>query len=194
MERAVPKASSTRSIHHCLLTEVTAFRVPLEHAEEQSSRARTGDGRWKASRFVRTFVPFAGRETSGGSSADSSRGSALQTPSHAIGDQEMLETASSWGSPLHSLTEESLDSGLSARAGDGSRSQERGKSSTARLALSHSSAPRKGGRRTRTGATANLPVVLPGGEIHLVPAAIRRRGTDRAPARPRRRKRGTNLS
>ena len=34
--------------------------VPLEHAEEQSSRARTSDGRWKASRCARTFVSLRG--------------------------------------------------------------------------------------------------------------------------------------
>lgn len=50
-----------------------------------------------------------------------------------------------------------LDSGLSARADDGTRSQERGKPSPARLALSDSSALRKEGRGTRTGATANSP-------------------------------------
>lgn len=81
---------------------------------------------------------------------------ALQAPSRAIGDQEMLEMSSSRGAPP---TEGILDSGLSARADDESRSQGRETSSIARLALS----PRR--RSTckcvmsmgsRTGATGNL--------------------------------------
>jgi hypothetical protein len=43
--------------------------------------------------------PFAGRGTSGESSAGSSQGSALQAPRPATGDQEVFENASSRGSP-----------------------------------------------------------------------------------------------
>ena len=161
-----------------------AFRVPLEHAEEQSSSARTSDGRSKASRCVRTFVPFAGRETSVVSLAGSSRGSALQTPAQPIGDQEMLETASSTGSPS---LERILDSGLSARADDGSRSQGRREivHRTAR-SLGPVGAPplTRQVSMTREPERRETPVVLPCDEGRVGPRAIRRPGTDRAPARP----------
>src|SRR4051812_34504683 len=85
---------------------------------------------------IASSVAFAGHETSVVSSAGSSRGSVLHAPANRIGDQEMLETVSSGGSPLTLLRkDEVLDSDRSARAGDGSRLQRRGKSSTARLAL-----------------------------------------------------------
>jgi hypothetical protein len=89
---------------------------------------------------VASFVAFAGHETSVASPAGSSRGSVLHAPANRIGDQEMLETSSSGGSPLASSEaplrrKEVLDSVRSARADDGSRLQRRGKSSPARLAL-----------------------------------------------------------
>jgi hypothetical protein len=89
---------------------------------------------------VASFVAFAGRETSVVSPAGSSRESVLHALANRIGDQEMLETSSSRGSPLASSEaplrrKEVLDSGRSARADDGSRLQRRGKSSPARLAL-----------------------------------------------------------
>jgi hypothetical protein len=49
-------------------------------------------------------------------------------------------------------------------------------------------------RSSGTGATANLPVVLPGGEIHSGPATIRRRGSGPCACMACRSQRGTNLS
>jgi len=49
-------------------------------------------------------------------------------------------------------------------------------------------------RSSGTGATANLPVVLPGGESHLGPATIRRRGPGPCACMACRSQRGTDLS
>jgi hypothetical protein len=49
-------------------------------------------------------------------------------------------------------------------------------------------------RSSGTGATANLPVVLLGGESHLGPATIRRRGSGPCACTACRRQRGTDLS
>lgn len=49
-------------------------------------------------------------------------------------------------------------------------------------------------RSSGTGATANLPVVLPGGENHSGPATIRRRGSGPCACMACRSQRGTNLS
>jgi hypothetical protein len=167
-----------------------ASRVPLEHAEEQSSRARTSDGRPKASRCVRTFVSFAGRETSVVSSAGSSRGSALHTPSHATGDQEVLETVSSRGSrPPYGATNSSTRCSrpvptMEAIRKDGESRHPHGSLSRPPVAI----------RSSGTGATANLPVVLLGGESHLGPATIRRRGSGPCACTACRSQRGTDLS
>jgi hypothetical protein len=101
-----------------------------------------------------SLVPFAGREASIASSAGSSPGGALQTPSRASATKRCSRRRRVGALLLHGGL---LDSGLSARADDGTRSQERVKPSPARLALSDSSALRKEGRGTRTGATAHSP-------------------------------------
>jgi hypothetical protein len=134
---------------------------------------------------VASFVAFAGHETSVVSPAGPSRGSVLHAPANRTGDQEMLETLSSGGSPLASSEaplrrKEVLDSVRSARADDGSRLQRRGKSSPARLALPPARSNTVVGNRS----DGKLPVVLLGGESHPGLATIRRRCLDRAPARP----------
>lgn len=84
---------------------------------------------------VASFVTFAGHETSVVSSAGWSCGRALQASTHAIGDQEMLETRRVGALSNAKARRTILDSVPSARAGDGSHPQGWGKSSTARLAL-----------------------------------------------------------
>lgn len=80
MERAGPKGAENPVQRSFLRNTRKVLRVPLEHAEEQSSRARTSDGRRKASRCGRTFVPFAGRETSVVSSAGCRQGVLSKLP------------------------------------------------------------------------------------------------------------------
>jgi hypothetical protein len=116
------------------------------------------------------------------------RGSALQTPTRAFGDQEMLETASSRGSPP------------SPASGPGEESSTRG----SRPVPTRQAARKSGGLVTSTarslalvgapqGGPANenrsdglSPVVLSEDESRPRPATIRRRrrGKFRAPARP----------
>jgi hypothetical protein len=117
--------------------------------------------------------PFAGRETSGASSAGASRGSALQTPLHATGDQEMLETcrAGALVTPSSGM-EALLDSVLSARADDASRSQER----WSRRTHGSLSRPRRRSARNvgeREPERRGRPVVLSGDESRPGPMATR---------------------
>jgi hypothetical protein len=92
----------------------------------------------------------------------------------------MLETASSGGSPRPARI---LDSGLSARADETSRSQERG------TRHRHGSLSRTR-RRSARGVEEREPerrqptVVLSGGESHPDPRRFVATGLDRAPARP----------
>jgi len=164
---------------------VTRGRSPGFHSSMPRSnphaRERVMDDR-KHLDAVASFVSFAGRETSVVSSAGSSRGSALQTPANRIGDQEVLETQSSWGSPPYPSSEGQRSStrgsrpvpAMEAVRKDGESRQPHGSLSRPPVAI----------RTSGTGATANLPVVLPGGENHSGPATIRRRGLDHAPAWP----------
>jgi hypothetical protein len=141
---------------------------------------------------VASFVSFAGRETSVASSAGSSRGSALQTPANRIGDQEVLETQSSWGSPPYPSSEGQRSStrgsrpvpAMEAVRKDGESRQPHGSLSRPPVAI----------RTSGTGATANLPVVLPGGENHSGPATTRRRGSGPCACMACRSQRGTVLS
>jgi hypothetical protein len=135
-----------------------------------------------------SFVAFAGHETSVASPAGSSRGSVLHAPANRIGDQEMLETSSSGGSPLASSEaplrrKEVLDSVRSARADDGSRLQRRGKSSPARLALpparSLTARGRREPERRQTCPSFSWVVKITRGSRRFVVVCL-----DRAPARP----------
>jgi len=167
-----------------------ASRVPLEHAEEQSSRARTSDGRPKASRCVRTFVSFAGRETSVVSSAGCRVGALsilLRTQSVTkrcsrqcrVGALLLLNGAKN-SSTRCSRPVPTME----AIRKDGESRHPHGSLSRPPVAI----------RTSGTGATANLPVVLLGGESHPGPAAIHRRGSGPCACTACRRQRGTDLS
>jgi len=111
----------------------TGFHSSMPRSNPHARERVMDDG--KHLDAVASFVSFAGHETSVVSSADWSRGRALQAPTHAIGDQEMLETRRVGALTARKHGEKLLDSVPSARADDGSRPQGWGKSSTARLAL-----------------------------------------------------------
>jgi hypothetical protein len=176
-------------------SSVTRGRSPGFHSSMPRSnphaRERVMDDR-KHLDAVASFVSFAGRETSVASSAGSSRGSALQTPANRIGDQEVLETQSSWGSPPYPSSEGQRSStrgsrpvpAMEAVRKDGESRQPHGSLSRPPVAI----------RTSGTGATANLPVVLPGGENHSGPATTRRRGSGPCACMACRSQRGTVLS
>lgn len=100
MERRGHKGVESPTSHLHLLTGERASRVPLEHAEEQSSRARTGDGRWKASRCARIVRSLRGARNVGRVFGWFVAREGCPNSHARIGDQEMLEIASSGGSPL----------------------------------------------------------------------------------------------
>jgi hypothetical protein len=139
-----------------------------------------------------SFVPFAGRETSGVSSAGWSRGSAsklLRTQSVTKRCSRMRRV----GALLHLPSTEGrgiLDSGLSARADEESRPQGWWSSSPARLALP----PNRSNTDVGNRSDGKRPVVLPGGESHSGPAAIRRRRSGPCACTACRSQRGTDLS
>jgi len=131
-----------------------------------------------------SFAPFAGRETSGVSSAGSSRGSAVQTPTRASVTKRCSRLRRV-GALL--FDRGILDSGLSARADETSRPQGRG----TRHRHGSLSRTRRQLRKERSAdenrSDGKLTVVLPCDVSRVGPAAIRRRRADRAPARPCRR-------
>jgi len=126
------------------------------------------------------------------SPAGPSRGRALQAPANKTGDQEMLETRSSGGSPSPRRKAREGPSTRSSRPvpateairKDGESRQPHGSLSRPPVAI----------RSSGTGATANMPVVLPGGENHSGPAATRRRGSGPCACTACRSQRGTVLS
>jgi hypothetical protein len=113
------------------------------------ARERVMDDRKHLGAFA-SFVPFAGRETSGVSSAGSSRGSALQTPTRA----SVTKRCSRLRRVGALLVREDPRLGALGPCRRDKSFARTVRSSSARLALSDSSALRKGLRRTRTGATA----------------------------------------
>jgi hypothetical protein len=138
-----------------------------------------------------SFVPFAGRETSGVSSAGSSRESTLQALSRASVTKRCSRRNRVGALLVHRGI---LDSGLSARA-DGEAARKSGAHrQPARLALSDSSAFRKERRRNENRSDGKVPVVLSCGESRAGPhrrfvavgQAMRPRGLPE--------KRGTGLS
>lgn len=129
-----------------------------------------------------SFAPFAGRETSGVSPADSLRGSAVQTPTRASVTKRCSRLRRV-GALLYLLVEGSSTRGSrpvptrqAARKGGGLVIR------TAR-SLALVAAP-QGEADEREPERRELTVVLPCDESRMGPAAIRRRRTDRAPARP----------
>jgi hypothetical protein len=113
------------------------------------ARERVMDDRKHLDAFA-SFVPFVGRETSGVSSAGSSRGSALQTPTRA----SVTKRCSRLRRVGALLVREDPRLGALGPCRRDKSFARTVRSSSARLALSDSSALRKGLRRTRTGATA----------------------------------------
>ena len=113
------------------------------------ARERVMDDRKHLGAFA-SFVPFAGRETSGVPSAGSSRGSALQTPTRA----SVTKRCSRPRRVGALLVREDPRLGALGPCRRDKSFARTVRSSSARLALSDSSALRKGLRRTRTGATA----------------------------------------
>lgn len=137
-----------------------------------------------------SLVPFAGREASIVSSAGSSPGGALQTPSRAIGDQEVLETASSRGSPPSRRTPRLGALGPCRRWNPLARTGETVTRTARSLGLV--GAP-QGGSRNENRSDGKQPVVLPGGESHRCPRRFVAAGqTVRLHGLPE--KRGTGLS
>jgi len=140
---------------------------------------------------IASSVAFAGHETSVASPAGSSRESVLHALANRIGDQEMLETLSSGGSPL-TFFGRTRSSTRCARpvpamesvCKDGESRHPHGSLSRPPVAI----------RSSGTGATANLPVVLLGGESHLGLATIRRRLPGPCACTACRSQRGTVLS
>lgn len=138
---------------------------------------------------IASFVSFAGHETSVVSSAGWSRGRALQAPTHAIGDQEMLETRRV-GALLSNETEYSSTRCprpvpvMEAIRKDGESHQPHGSLSRPGPAMVTSG----------TGATATEPVVLLGGESHSGPMTTRRDGAGPCACMACRSQRGTTLS
>lgn len=165
--------------HLRLLTEdrSAGFHSSMPRSNPHARERVVDDG--KHLDALASFVSFAGRETSSVSSAGSSWRSSLQAPSWPPVTKRCSRRRESG---LSSFVRGILHSGLSARADDEAARKGGAHRQPARLALSDSSALRKGRRGTRTNATG-IPVVSCATKVTWGLAAIRRRRTGRAPAR-----------